>query len=123
MLAQREPGRERRVVTSATREEVTNPVGDVAFVGRGERGRETETTFVAHASWFPSPRTRKPRVARAHRGYLIVMIILGIILLILGLILSVPVLWVIGLVLVAVGAILWVAGAAGHEVAGRRHYY
>jgi len=52
-----------------------------------------------------------------------VMIILGIILLILGLILSVPILWIIGLVLVAVGAILWIAGAAGHEVAGRRHYY
>jgi hypothetical protein len=30
---------------------------------------------------------------------------------------------VIGLVLVAVGAILWIAGAAGHTVGGRRHYY
>jgi hypothetical protein len=26
-------------------------------------------------------------------------------------------------VLVAVGAILWIAGAAGHAVAGRRHYW
>jgi hypothetical protein len=51
------------------------------------------------------------------------MIILGIILLILGLLLGVPVLWVIGLVLVAIGAILWIAGTAGHEVGGRRHYY
>jgi hypothetical protein len=52
-----------------------------------------------------------------------VMIILGIILLILGLLLSVPVLWVIGLVLVAIGAVLWIAGTAGHEIGGRRHYY
>jgi hypothetical protein len=52
-----------------------------------------------------------------------VMIILGIILLLLGLLLSVPVLWVIGLVLVVIGAILWIAGSAGHEVGGRRHYY
>lgn len=51
------------------------------------------------------------------------MIILGIILLLLGLLLSVPILWVIGLVLVAVGAILWIAGTAGHEIGGRRHYY
>jgi hypothetical protein len=51
------------------------------------------------------------------------MIILGIILLLLGLLLSVPVLWVIGIVLVAVGAILWIAGTAGHEIGGRRHYY
>jgi len=51
------------------------------------------------------------------------MIILGLILLVLGLILSVPILWVIGLVLVAVGAIFWIAGSAGHEIGGRRHYY
>jgi hypothetical protein len=43
--------------------------------------------------------------------------------LILGLVLSAPILWVIGVVLVAVGAILWIAGAAGHAVAGRRHYW
>ena len=51
------------------------------------------------------------------------MIILGLILLVLGLLLGVPILWVIGLVLVAVGAILWIAGSAGHEVGGRRHYW
>jgi hypothetical protein len=51
------------------------------------------------------------------------MIILGVILLILGLLLGVPILWVIGLVLIAVGVILWIAGAAGHEIGGRRHYY
>ena len=43
--------------------------------------------------------------------------------LVLGLVLSAPILWTIGLILVVVGAVLWIAGAAGHEVGGRRHYY
>jgi hypothetical protein len=51
------------------------------------------------------------------------MIILGIILALLGLLLGVPLLWVVGLALVVIGAILWVAGSAGHEVGGRRHYW
>jgi hypothetical protein len=48
---------------------------------------------------------------------------LGVILLLLGLLLSVPILSVIGVVVVVVGAILWIAGSAGHELGGRRHYY
>ena len=60
---------------------------------------------------------------RAFVGYMLRMIILGLILLVLGLLLGVPILWVIGLVLVAIGAILWIAGSAGHEVGGRRHYW
>ena len=76
--------------------------------------------FVWSASGPPgNRRSEKP----APRGYTQRMIILGVILLILGLLLGVPVLWVIGLVLIAVGAVLWIAGAAGHEVGGRRHYY
>jgi hypothetical protein len=51
------------------------------------------------------------------------VIILGVILLVLGLIFGLAWLWVIGLVLVAVGAILWIAGAAGHQVGGRAHYW
>ena len=51
------------------------------------------------------------------------MIILGIILLLLGFLLGVPLLWILGLVLVAIGAVLWIAGSAGHELGGRRHYY
>ena len=51
------------------------------------------------------------------------MIILGLILLVVGLLLGVSILWVIGLVLIAVGAVLWIAGAAGHEIGGRRHYW
>ena len=59
----------------------------------------------------------------ALRGYTECMIILGLILLVLGLLLGVSILWVIGLVLIAIGAVLWIAGAAGHEVGGRRHYW
>jgi Family of unknown function (DUF6131) len=51
------------------------------------------------------------------------MMLVGVILLLLGLLLSVPILWVVGLILLLVGAVLWVAGAAGHEIAGRRHYW
>ena len=59
----------------------------------------------------------------ARSGYTRCMIILGVILLILGLLLGVAILWVIGLVLIAVGAVLWIAGSAGHEIGGRRHYW
>jgi fatty acid desaturase len=51
------------------------------------------------------------------------MMLVGIVLLLLGLVLAVPILWVVGLILVLVGAVLWVAGSAGHAVAGRRHYW
>jgi hypothetical protein len=51
------------------------------------------------------------------------MIILGVILLVLGLLLNVGILWILGLVLIVIGAVLWVAGSAGHEIAGRRHYW
>ena len=51
------------------------------------------------------------------------MIVVGVILLILGFIFGIPVLWTIGLILAIVGAVLWIAGSAGHEVAGRRHYW
>jgi hypothetical protein len=47
--------------------------------------------------------------------------LVGVIRLLLGLLLSVPILWVVGLVLLLVGAVLWIAGAAGHELAGLRH--
>ncbi|HEX5588187.1 MAG TPA: DUF6131 family protein [Acidimicrobiia bacterium] len=51
------------------------------------------------------------------------MIVLGLILLLLGLILNVGLLWALGLVLIVIGAVLWIAGSAGHEVGGRRHYW
>jgi hypothetical protein len=51
------------------------------------------------------------------------MIVLGIILLVLGFVLSVPILWTLGIILLVIGAVLMLMGAAGHAVAGRRHYY
>ncbi|MFI9362268.1 DUF6131 family protein [Kitasatospora sp. NPDC053057] len=51
------------------------------------------------------------------------MIVLGVILLIVGFLIGLPILWTIGVVLVVIGLVLWVAGAAGHAVGGRRHYY
>ena len=51
------------------------------------------------------------------------MIILGLILALLGLLPGVSILWIIGLVLLVVGGVLWVAGSAGREIGGRRHYW
>jgi hypothetical protein len=51
------------------------------------------------------------------------MIILGIVLVVLGLLLPLPLLFWIGVVLVVVGLVLLLAGASGHAVGGRRHYY
>ncbi|MEV7184460.1 DUF6131 family protein [Kitasatospora sp. NPDC093102] len=51
------------------------------------------------------------------------MILLGVILLIIGFVTGISILWTIGIVLALVGLALWVAGALGHAVGGRRHYY
>ncbi|MEE1782610.1 DUF6131 family protein [Streptomyces sp. SP17BM10] len=51
------------------------------------------------------------------------MIVLGVILLIIGFVVGLPFLWTIGVILVAIGLVLWVAGALGHAIGGRRHYY
>lgn len=51
------------------------------------------------------------------------MIILGIILLIIGFFAAIPILWVIGIIVVAIGLVLALAGFAGRELAGRRHWY
>ncbi|WP_167346467.1 DUF6131 family protein [Kitasatospora phosalacinea] len=51
------------------------------------------------------------------------MIILGVILLVIGFLAGIPVLWTIGIILAVVGLALVLAGALGHEVAGRRHYW
>ena len=51
------------------------------------------------------------------------MITLGILLLILGFVLKISILSSIGMVLLIVGAVLMVAGALGHAVGGRSHYY
>ncbi|MER7702640.1 DUF6131 family protein [Kitasatospora sp. NPDC097605] len=51
------------------------------------------------------------------------MIVLGVILLIIGFVTGLSWLWTIGIVLALIGLVLWVAGAMGHAVGGRRHYY
>jgi hypothetical protein len=51
------------------------------------------------------------------------MITLGILLLILGFVLKISILSSIGMVLLIVGAVLMVAGALGHAIGGRSHYY
>ena len=51
------------------------------------------------------------------------MILLGIILLVIGLVAHITILWTIGIILVVIGAILALAGVAGREIGGRRHWY
>ncbi|GAA4830534.1 hypothetical protein GCM10023235_00650 [Kitasatospora terrestris] len=51
------------------------------------------------------------------------VIVLGVILLIIGFVTGISILWTIGIILAVIGLILWVAGALGHAVGGRRHYY
>jgi uncharacterized membrane protein HdeD (DUF308 family) len=58
------------------------------------------------------------RKARDH-----VMIILGIILLVLGFVFSIHLLWILGIILLVIGAVLAIAGFAGREIGGRRHWY
>ncbi|MGW0469240.1 DUF6131 family protein [Streptomyces sp. NPDC003027] len=51
------------------------------------------------------------------------MIILGVILLIIGFVTGISILWTIGLILAVIGLVLWIAGAVGHAVGGRSHYW
>ena len=51
------------------------------------------------------------------------MIILGIVLLIIGFIAAVHIIWILGIIVLVVGAALAVAGLAGREIGGRKHYY
>ena len=51
------------------------------------------------------------------------MIVLGIVLLIIGFIAKIAIIWTIGIILVVVGAVLAVAGFAGREIGGRKHWY
>jgi uncharacterized membrane protein HdeD (DUF308 family) len=51
------------------------------------------------------------------------MIILGIILLVIGFIAKIAILWTIGIIILVIGAILAIAGFAGREIGGRRHWF
>lgn len=51
------------------------------------------------------------------------MIVLGIILLIIGFVAAIPIVWTIGIIVVLIGLVLAIAGFAGRELGGRRHWY
>jgi uncharacterized membrane protein HdeD (DUF308 family) len=51
------------------------------------------------------------------------MIVLGIVLLIVGFILAVHIIWILGIIALVIGVALAITGAAGREIAGRRHWY
>ena len=51
------------------------------------------------------------------------MIILGIILLVVGFIAAVHIIWILGIIVLVIGAVLAIAGFAGREIGGRKHWY
>lgn len=51
------------------------------------------------------------------------MIVFGIILALIGFLLGFGILLTIGVILIVVGAVLWIAGAAGHAIGPRSHYW
>ena len=51
------------------------------------------------------------------------MVIFGVILIIIGAIANIPILYTIGVILLLIGLVLWIAGAMGHAVGGRRHFF
>lgn len=53
----------------------------------------------------------------------VVVIVLGIILLIVGFIAKIPIVWTLGIIVLVIGAVLAIAGTAGREIGGRRHWY
>jgi hypothetical protein len=53
----------------------------------------------------------------------IIMIVTGVILLLLGYFLGISILYTVGGLLLVIGLVLWIAGAMGHAVGGRPHYW
>jgi hypothetical protein len=51
------------------------------------------------------------------------VIVLGIILLIIGFVAKVAIIWTVGVIVLIIGAVLAIAGFAGREIGGRRHWY
>lgn len=51
------------------------------------------------------------------------MIVLGIILLIVGFVAKIAIIWTIGIIVLVIGAVLAIAGFAGREIGGRKHWY
>ncbi len=53
----------------------------------------------------------------------VVMVILGAILLLIGFVAKIAIVWTLGIIVLVVGAVLAIAGTAGREIGGRRHWY
>jgi hypothetical protein len=51
------------------------------------------------------------------------MILLGVVLLIIGFIAALPFIWMLGIIALVIGAVLAISGHAGHQLAGRNHWY
>lgn len=51
------------------------------------------------------------------------MIVLGVVLLLIGFVARIPIVWTLGILALVIGAILAIAGIAGREIGGRRHWY
>lgn len=51
------------------------------------------------------------------------MIALGVVLLLIGFVAKIAVVWTLGVIALVVGAVLAIAGTAGREIGGRRHWY
>ena len=51
------------------------------------------------------------------------MILFGVVLLVLAALLHISILWAIGTIFVVIGAVLWIAGAMGHAIGPRAHYW
>jgi uncharacterized membrane protein HdeD (DUF308 family) len=51
------------------------------------------------------------------------VIVLGVVLLLIGFVAKIAIVWTLGIIAIVVGAILAIAGTAGREVGGRRHWY
>jgi hypothetical protein len=51
------------------------------------------------------------------------MVILGAVLLLIGFVAKIAIVWTLGIIVLVVGAVLAIAGTAGREIGGRRHWY
>lgn len=69
------------------------------------------------------PATRPERLKPNGEGYLMGMILLGLVLLLLGLVLQIGMLWSVGIIVLIVGCVLMLLGRSGRPVGGRAHYW
>lgn len=51
------------------------------------------------------------------------VIVTGVVLMLLGYFLGINLLYTVGGILLVIGLVLWIAGALGHAVGGRTHYW